>query len=54
VRAVSAPVTQREETHAYEPQSPKTLFRRYNEIIAQERRQRTDEHAQLYIANWKR
>jgi hypothetical protein len=51
---VVPPALQREPTSAYEPQSPKTLFRRYHESISQERRQKKDEHAQQYVSNWAR
>jgi hypothetical protein len=54
VQSVSVPAMQREPTPAYEPQSPKTLFRRYHDSILQERRQKKDEHAQRYVSNWAR
>ena len=53
-QSVSAPAMQREPTPVYEPQSPKTLFRRYHESVLQERRQKKDEHAQQYVSNWAR
>ena len=51
---VSLPARQREPSPVYEPQSPKTLFERYNESLTQERRQKKDQHAQQYVANWTR
>ena len=53
-QSASVPATQHEPTPVYEPQSPKTLLRRYNESITQERRQKKEQRAQQYIANWTR
>jgi len=54
VQNVRLPLTPREQPPAHEPQSPRTLFRRYNESMAQERRQKKQEHAQRYVSDWSR
>lgn len=41
-------------TPVYEPSSPRTLFRLYNQSLAQERHQRKQDQAQKYISNWSR
>ena len=41
----------REEPAVYEPRSPKTIFRIYQETVAQDRQRRKHEHASAYVAN---
>ena len=42
----------REPTPVYEPPSPRTLFRNHQEAVAREKRQKKQEEAKMYTANW--
>jgi hypothetical protein len=46
------PQLERQPLEAREPKSPRTLFRMHHEAVARERRQKKQEWAQMYTANW--
>jgi hypothetical protein len=46
------PQLERQPLEAPEPKSPRTLFRMHHEAVVRERREKKQEYAQRYTANW--